>query len=113
MPLKTEEVRINPKTNDFERTYKSDPVVDVGVCQIQGNRKYQEDFLDVSIDAVQSFNQLSNEAQAVALKFTLMKMQSEHGQPLQGSTACIATAWLDEHGILKITTGNLGDSAAY
>lgn len=99
--------------NDYCKTYSTGEM-NIGLCQIQGDRRSQEDYLTVEVEGVKAFHQLPDEAKKIALELTFKQMQEKYGnQKEQGSTACVSTGWIDEQQVLHIVTGNLGDSSAY
>ncbi|VEG91123.1 PP2C family serine/threonine-protein phosphatase [Legionella spiritensis] len=100
---------------DYRASYPVDDENSAGVCEIKGWRETQEDVLIVETDnLITSFTGLSKEQQTEALLAAFAKMQTYHGQyPMQGSTACVATAWLDEEKCINVVTAGLGDSTAF
>lgn len=121
LPLAIKNKKINLGTSypyfyktDYCRSYLSKNL-EIGACEIKGSRPTQEDYLAVSVNQVKDFHKLSFDAQEIALKITFEKMQQNHGDYIEeGSTACIATAWIDDQKqMLHVTTANLGDSSAY
>jgi len=100
--------------NDYCLAYFTELGLGIGVCQVQGWRATQQDFLAVSQLEVKSFATLSEEKQTLALKGTFYHLQKLYGQHEHiGSTGCSAVTWIDDENILHVTTANLGDSSAY
>lgn len=81
------------------------------LVEIKGPRPGQEDRLVVA--NLRGFNRLAIEDQERALKTAFVDMQMKHGHiPEQGTTACVATAWI-ANGRIHATTAHLGDAEAY
>lgn len=102
--------------------------LNIGLCSILGRPRTDllwfenpklSDKLVVAIDEVKNFNQLTPEVQTLTLESAFGEMQKKHGNyyNYDGSTGCAAIAWVEdekeEQQSVRVTTANLGDSAAY
>jgi serine/threonine protein phosphatase PrpC len=104
-----------PKKNrDYCQLLTSSLGLSFGICEIQGLRPTQEDCVSVSAEAVMGINEINVEAQELIFLSAFKELQERYGNNLRtGSTACVATAWVDLDGVLRVLTANLGDSSAY
>lgn len=90
---------------------KIDENTKAGIVGIKGKKRSQEDV--VAVKFLNKFVQLSIEDQKNALTSACAKMQEDYGKASKsGTTAAIATAWL-EGNQLHVNSTHLGDSEAH
>ncbi len=109
-------IEMNAKfpASDYCRLYREDAVdVELGLCEIMGRRRAQEDELEYSTDVAAQFVAVPDLVLQEALNATFEEMQNKFGQDEFGTTACVTTAWIDAENHLRIWNANVGDSAAW
>lgn len=87
----------------------------VGLCEIQGKRKNQQDALAVCQHDLAAFTKFAPVVRDSILQATVAKMQADHGCALKGgSTLCGVIAWQDRAtNQIHMEGVNVGDSSAY
>jgi len=104
---------LGKKSGDYSRSHKEQGM-EIGLCEIQGRRDEQQDYLVASINEVSNLPKLSCAKQTEALEQTFASMQEKCKNDFHcGSTACAAITWIDEKQMLNAKVTNLGDSSAY
>ena len=97
--------------NDYSKMFGEGRI---GMAEIQGRRKEQQDWLTAAVKDVANFPNLSEHDRAAVLEETMSMMQTRHGKAKSGgSTANATIAWLDNNNNVQATTANLGDSTSF
>jgi len=113
LPFQKEKIINNIAKLNYTKL-QSEGNISIGLCEVQGKRSEQEDFLKSII--LPDFSNMSVEQQNIVMAHTFTDMQNQYGvsakAKTQGSTGCVATAWLNENNVAYIHTTNLGDSIA-